>query len=87
MNLYTLLEPVILALLLAFGLWMGMRKATPKLAMKLGEACRKAGLPAGLIDRVFGPPPQRSDACGSCCGCDKSAPREPANPVEFFHKH
>lgn len=87
MTLYALLEPLALTLLLLFGLWMGLRKATPKLALKLGEACRKAGLPAALVDPVFGPPPQRSSACGSCCGCDKGAPREPARPIEFFQKH
>lgn len=86
MNLYALIEPVVLALLLAWGLWMGLRKATPKLAMRLGEACRKAGLPAKLVNPVFGPPPKRSGACGACCGCDKPASSGKPNRVVFMRK-
>jgi hypothetical protein len=81
MNLYALIEPVILSLLLGFGLWMGLRKATPKLARWLGEACRKAGLPQAIANPIFGPPPSRSGACGTCCGCDKPASK--AAPISF----
>lgn len=82
MNLYALIEPVILTLLLGYGLWMGLRKATPKLAMTIGEACRKAGIPASIVNPVFGPPPNRSGACGTCCGCDKSSTSKTA-PIAF----
>lgn len=86
MNLYALLEPVILALLLAFGLWMGMRKATPKLARWLGEAARKAGVPHAIANPVFGPPPARSGACGDCCGCEKPAAKPLVHPVNLVRK-
>ncbi|MDQ7989804.1 MAG: hypothetical protein REI09_09255 [Candidatus Dactylopiibacterium sp.] len=83
MNLYALLEPAIVTLLVVFGLWLSLRKVAPRLSMRLGEASRKAGLAPAIANRVFGPPPARNSACGTCCGCDKGG----SQSKPMIHRH
>ncbi|NSL53730.1 DUF6587 family protein [Uliginosibacterium aquaticum] len=76
---YASLEPVILALVLVFSLWLALRKAAPKLSLLIGAATRKAGLPEAVASRLFGSPAACNSGCGSCGGCEKPAESTPVN--------